>query len=82
MVDLNKKCKVLMVTFSRYLMVSYLLFSTCLNKATAQNPGNVPMTTSRFITGDNAAYKSFVYDDSRWEIQKTGIVWQEQGHDN
>lgn len=46
----------------------------------AQNPGNISMKSAKFITGDNPSYKADSFDDSQWETQRLGSVWQEQGH--
>jgi hypothetical protein len=46
----------------------------------AQNVVNVPLTESRFITGDALAFKAADYDDTQWKTLKMGTVWQQQGY--
>ena len=64
-----------------FFLISILLVAVqpvCL----AQNKNNIPLLQARFITGDNDAYKLMDYDDTQWEQQKLGDVWQSQGHEN
>ena len=59
-------------------MMMVAVQSVCL----AQNKGSIPLLQARFITGNNEAYKLEGYDDTKWELQKPGEVWQAQGHEN
>ncbi len=71
-----------MANFARHFIAAVLLLITSTRPASAQNAGSIPIITSRFITCDDPAYKASGYDDSKWETLKTGIVWQEQGHED
>jgi hypothetical protein len=45
----------------------------------AQNPGNIPLQTSKFITGDNREWSKPDFIDTSWKEIRTGRVWQQQG---
>jgi alpha-galactosidase len=51
------------------------------NICPAQNKGGILLLQSRFITGNEEVYNLTSYDDTHWEQQKLGDVWQSQGHD-
>lgn len=48
----------------------------------AQNVTKIPLLQAKFRTGNNDEYKEVSYDDSKWENQKLGDVWQSQSHAN
>lgn len=66
--------------FSKYRIMFFLLVFIIPVGTMAQNPGNIPLMNAKFITGDNPAYQSVSFDDTQWETQRLGTVWQEQGH--
>jgi len=48
--------------------------------AFAQNGNFVKLSTAKFSTGNDAAWKETGFNDTNWKNIKVGDVWQEQGY--
>jgi len=55
------------------------IFSGILQNTYSQNKGAIPLSTGKFITGDDAAWSSPGFQDAEWKDQRLGEVWQRQG---
>ncbi|WP_429735356.1 putative Ig domain-containing protein, partial [Arachidicoccus sp.] len=59
-----------------------LLFTLLINNITihAQNKFHLSLNEAKFKIGDDPVWKNASYDDSNWENQKLGEIWEQQGH--
>lgn len=48
--------------------------------AFAQNENFIKLSTAKFSTGNDAAWKDAAFNDTQWKSIKVGDVWQEQGY--